>query len=83
MKNFKEKVKAKWNSIDKEKIKNKLIKIGIGATVGVAGFVGYKLGVNNERFNYSLLLSKVLIDHPELEEPFINALDDTLETLKN
>lgn len=57
----------------KEKIKNILTKVGVGAAVVGAGFVGYEIGRRAGVTHSAMFVKGVFEENPELEEPFVNA----------
>lgn len=57
----------------KEKIKGILKKVGVGAAVVGAGFIGYKVGFRAGVINSAMFVKGVFEENPELEEPFTKA----------
>ena len=72
----------KEKELRKEKLKRVLKKASVAVSVGAAGFIGYKFGVRTGNLNTGLFVHKVLEDHPDLKEPFMDAVTDTISKLE-
>lgn len=81
MKNVKNKLTKKWESLDKDKLKTNLKRAGVAVSIGAAGVIGYKCGARVTNLSDSLIIGKVLHDHPDIKEPFMEAFNDTVNNL--
>ena len=70
-------------NFDKEKAKNMLKKVGIGAAIACAGFVGYKIGRGSGVSYCDRVLDYVLADNPDIEDSFKKAWDSSMNKLKS
>lgn len=82
IKEVKEKANNKIKSLDKEGLKRKVKYVLVGGAIGAAGFVGYKVGGRVASLEIGAFVSKVLVDHPDVKDPFLNACNETIDSLK-
>ena len=81
MKDIKNKISKKIDSLDKDKTKRVLKRVGIGTAIVGAGFIGCKIGEMRGVKICDLILGTLLKEHPDLKEPFDNAWNESFGNL--
>lgn len=68
-------------AINKEKVKDVLKKVGVGAAVAGIGFVGYKVGYRKAVSRCDMILDFVISDNPKIADSFAEAWDNSINKI--